>query len=183
MTSPNNPGSGWDAFNVARLRPRNYYIYWRDISGKQWFHALALKVCAPASCDGRAGEGERSMGLRGGRHGRSVPGHRQLCSGPWCGHFHRKGYFGRLFCFLHLILQFNWNKKKINLFPWQEVEQILVGSDGAARGVVLKEGTEIHSKVVLSNATPYVTFSKLTPQVLQRNRKHHAALPQISFNI
>lgn len=69
------------------------------------------------------------------------------------------------------------------MFPWQEVEQILVGSDGAARGVVLKEGTEIHSKVVLSNATPYVTFSKLTPQVLQRNRKHHVALPQISFNI
>lgn len=45
------------------------------------------------------------------------------------------------------------------------MEQILVGSDGAARGVVLKDGTEIHSKVVLSNATPYVTFSRLTPQV------------------
>lgn len=46
------------------------------------------------------------------------------------------------------------------------MEQVLVGSDGAAKGVVLKDGTEIHSKVVLSNATPYVTFKKLTPQVL-----------------
>lgn len=51
------------------------------------------------------------------------------------------------------------------LNSWQHVEQILVGSDGAAKGVALKDGTEIHSKVVLSNATPYVTFKKLTPQV------------------
>lgn len=68
------------------------------------------------------------------------------------------------------------------MFPWQDVEQILVGSDGAARGVVLKDGTEVHSKVVLSNATPYVTFRRLTPQVLQRNRKHLVAPLQISFN-
>lgn len=68
-------------------------------------------------------------------------------------------------------------QKIFNLFPWQDVAQILVGSDGSARGVVLKDGTEVHSKVVLSNATPYVTFKRLTPQVLQRNRKHHVALP------
>lgn len=43
--------------------------------------------------------------------------------------------------------------------------EILVGPDGAAKGVVLKDGTEIHSKVVLSNATPYVTYKNLTPQV------------------
>lgn len=48
------------------------------------------------------------------------------------------------------------------------MDQVLVGSDGAAKGVVLKDGTEIHSKVVLSNATPHVTFKKLTPQVLQK---------------
>lgn len=50
------------------------------------------------------------------------------------------------------------------------MDQVLVGSDGAAKGVVLKDGTEIHSKVVLSNATPHVTFKKLTPQVLQKKR-------------
>lgn len=71
---------------------------------------------------------------------------------------------------------------KKNWFPWQDVDQILVGSDGAARGVVLKDGTEVHSKVVLSNATPYVTFRRLTPQVLQRNRKHRVAPLQGSFH-
>uniref|UniRef100_A0A8C1W8P5 Pyridine nucleotide-disulfide oxidoreductase domain-containing protein 2 n=1 Tax=Cyprinus carpio TaxID=7962 RepID=A0A8C1W8P5_CYPCA len=36
--------------------------------------------------------------------------------------------------------------------------------DGSAKGVVLTDGTEVHSKVVLSNATPYITFKQLTPQ-------------------
>lgn len=42
---------------------------------------------------------------------------------------------------------------------------MLIGPDHIANGVVLKDGTEVHSKVVLSNATPYVTFKHLTPQV------------------
>lgn len=81
-------------------------------------------------------------------------------------------------------LQVNEKKKTtLDLFPWQDVEQIQVGSDGAARGVVLTDGTEVNSKVVLSNATPYVTFRRLTPQVLQRNRKHHVALAKVSWKI
>lgn len=48
--------------------------------------------------------------------------------------------------------------------------QVLVGSDGLAKGVALKDGTEIQSKVVLSNATPYVTFKNLTPQVLKKDQ-------------
>ncbi|XP_034754769.1 pyridine nucleotide-disulfide oxidoreductase domain-containing protein 2 [Etheostoma cragini] len=52
----------------------------------------------------------------------------------------------------------------VDIFTERDVGQVLVGSDGAAKGVVLKDGTEIHSKVVLSNATPYVTFKNLTPQ-------------------
>ncbi|KAF7219983.1 pyridine nucleotide-disulfide oxidoreductase domain 2 [Nothobranchius furzeri] len=51
-----------------------------------------------------------------------------------------------------------------DIFTEKDVEQILVGSDGAAKGVILKDGTEILSKVVLSSATPYVTFKGLTPQ-------------------
>ncbi|CAB1312867.1 unnamed protein product [Coregonus sp. 'balchen'] len=51
-----------------------------------------------------------------------------------------------------------------DIFTEQDVHQVLVGSDGSAKGVVLKDGTEIHSRVVLSNATPYVTFKTLTPQ-------------------
>lgn len=49
---------------------------------------------------------------------------------------------------------------------FQEVRQVLIGPDHIAKGVVLKDGTEVHSKVVLSNATPYVTFKHLTPQVI-----------------
>ncbi|XP_068424092.1 pyridine nucleotide-disulfide oxidoreductase domain-containing protein 2 [Clinocottus analis] len=52
----------------------------------------------------------------------------------------------------------------VDIFTEKDVGRVLVGSDGAAKGVVLKDGTEIHSKVVLSNATPYVTFKNLTPQ-------------------
>lgn len=58
------------------------------------------------------------------------------------------------------------------IYLWQDVSQILVGSDGDAKGVVLKDGTEIHSKVVLSNATPYITFKNLTPQVTQKTGHH-----------
>ncbi|KAF5910232.1 pyridine nucleotide-disulfide oxidoreductase domain-containing protein 2-like [Clarias magur] len=51
-----------------------------------------------------------------------------------------------------------------DIFTEQEVSQVLIGPDNIAEGVVLKDGTEVHSKVVLSNATPYVTFKHLTPQ-------------------
>ena len=64
--------------------------------------------------------------------------------------------------------------KHINhVFPLQEVEQVLVDSDGAAKGVVLKDGTEIYSKVVLSNATPYVTFKNLAPRVIKTTCTAH----------
>uniref|UniRef100_UPI0037E75A80 pyridine nucleotide-disulfide oxidoreductase domain-containing protein 2 n=1 Tax=Semicossyphus pulcher TaxID=241346 RepID=UPI0037E75A80 len=52
----------------------------------------------------------------------------------------------------------------VDIFTEKDVGQVLVSSDGAAKGVVLKDGTEINSKVVLSNATPYVTFKNLTPK-------------------
>lgn len=55
-----------------------------------------------------------------------------------------------------------------NVHLWQDVGHVLVGSDQAARGVVLKDGTEIHSQVVLSNATAYVTFKHLTPKVTEK---------------
>ncbi|XP_016121203.1 pyridine nucleotide-disulfide oxidoreductase domain-containing protein 2-like [Sinocyclocheilus grahami] len=51
-----------------------------------------------------------------------------------------------------------------DMFTNRDVEQVLIGQDGSAKGVVLTDGTEVHSKVVLSNATPYITFKQLTPQ-------------------
>ncbi|PIN88202.1 hypothetical protein AB205_0177190, partial [Aquarana catesbeiana] len=44
------------------------------------------------------------------------------------------------------------------------VEKILVDNNGKAYGVVLQDGTEVHSRLVLSNASPHHTFLKLTPQ-------------------
>ncbi|XP_068646179.1 uncharacterized protein [Aristolochia californica] len=51
-----------------------------------------------------------------------------------------------------------------------EVAEVIVNGDsGKAGGVRLIDGTEINSSVVLSNATPYLTFTKLVSQ---------AALPE-----
>lgn len=49
-----------------------------------------------------------------------------------------------------------------NIVTNAEVGQVLV-RDGKAMGVVLSDGTEIHSNVVLSNADPKRTFLKLVP--------------------
>ena len=43
--------------------------------------------------------------------------------------------------------------------------KVQVSSEGRVQGVVLQDGSEVRSKVVLSNASPQVTFLKLTPQV------------------
>ncbi|XP_051946217.1 pyridine nucleotide-disulfide oxidoreductase domain-containing protein 2-like isoform X1 [Xyrauchen texanus] len=51
-----------------------------------------------------------------------------------------------------------------DIFTERDVGQVLIDQDGSVRGIVLKDGTEVRSKVVLSNATPYVTFKQLTPQ-------------------
>ncbi|KAK1276285.1 hypothetical protein QJS04_geneDACA003725 [Acorus gramineus] len=46
-----------------------------------------------------------------------------------------------------------------------EVSQVLVNDDsGAVTGVMLADGTQMHSSVILSNATPYRTFLELVPQ-------------------
>lgn len=47
----------------------------------------------------------------------------------------------------------------------QTVATVQVDSGGRACGVVLQDGTEVRSKVVLSNASPQTTFLELTPQV------------------
>ena len=44
-------------------------------------------------------------------------------------------------------------------------------SDGKACGVLLEDGTEVESKLVLSNATPHITFETLLPQVRERERR------------
>ncbi|OMO84412.1 hypothetical protein COLO4_22077 [Corchorus olitorius] len=45
-----------------------------------------------------------------------------------------------------------------------EVSQLMIGDSSAIEGVLLADGTRVHSSAVLSNATPYKTFLELAPQ-------------------
>ncbi|KAM6347951.1 pyridine nucleotide-disulfide oxidoreductase domain-containing protein 2 [Alca torda] len=51
-----------------------------------------------------------------------------------------------------------------HIFTEKAVCHVLLGKDGRAQGVVLQDGTEVRSKLVLSNASPQITFLELTPQ-------------------
>ncbi|KAM6391253.1 pyridine nucleotide-disulfide oxidoreductase domain-containing protein 2 isoform 1-T1 [Pluvialis apricaria] len=51
-----------------------------------------------------------------------------------------------------------------HIFTEKAVCHVLLGRDGRAQGVVLQDGTEVRSKLVLSNASPQITFLELTPQ-------------------
>uniref|UniRef100_G1KZM5 Pyridine nucleotide-disulfide oxidoreductase domain-containing protein 2 n=1 Tax=Ailuropoda melanoleuca TaxID=9646 RepID=G1KZM5_AILME len=51
-----------------------------------------------------------------------------------------------------------------SVFTEKTVATVLVSNEGRVQGVVLQDGSEVRSKVVLSNASPQATFLKLTPQ-------------------
>ncbi|RLV88156.1 hypothetical protein DV515_00015584, partial [Chloebia gouldiae] len=51
-----------------------------------------------------------------------------------------------------------------HIFAEKAVCHVLLGSDGEVQGVALQDGTEVRSKLVLSNASPQITFLELTPQ-------------------
>ncbi|RYQ95112.1 hypothetical protein Ahy_B08g090142 isoform C [Arachis hypogaea] len=44
-----------------------------------------------------------------------------------------------------------------------EVSQLLIEDSSTVCGVILADGTKVHSSIVLSNATPYRTFMELVP--------------------
>ncbi|XP_019849387.1 PREDICTED: pyridine nucleotide-disulfide oxidoreductase domain-containing protein 2-like isoform X1 [Amphimedon queenslandica] len=50
-----------------------------------------------------------------------------------------------------------------HLFTEKPVKEVLV-VDGKAKGILLEDGTQVEAKVVLSNATPRITFETLLPQ-------------------
>jgi len=62
----------------------------------------------------------------------------------------------------------------------QEVSSICLNGDGHAVGVMTSEGREIKATIVLSNATPYVTFQKLLPWA-SLPEKFHAATKNINY--
>lgn len=45
-----------------------------------------------------------------------------------------------------------------------EVSELMIEDSGRLKGVLLSDGTQVHSSVVLSNATPYKTFVEMVPQ-------------------
>uniref|UniRef100_A0A8C5LGF5 Pyridine nucleotide-disulfide oxidoreductase domain-containing protein 2 n=1 Tax=Jaculus jaculus TaxID=51337 RepID=A0A8C5LGF5_JACJA len=51
-----------------------------------------------------------------------------------------------------------------SIFTEKTVAKVQVNSEGRLQGVVLQDGLEVRSRVVLSSAPPQVTFLKLTPQ-------------------
>ncbi|KAG8523508.1 Pyridine nucleotide-disulfide oxidoreductase domain-containing protein 2 [Galemys pyrenaicus] len=51
-----------------------------------------------------------------------------------------------------------------SIFTEKTVAKVQVSSAGHVQGVLLQDGTEVRSKVVLSNASPQITFLKLAPQ-------------------
>ncbi|XP_036994876.2 pyridine nucleotide-disulfide oxidoreductase domain-containing protein 2 isoform X2 [Artibeus jamaicensis] len=51
-----------------------------------------------------------------------------------------------------------------SIFTEKPVAKVQVSSGGGIQGVVLQDGSEVRSKVVLSSASPQITFLQLTPQ-------------------
>ncbi|XP_047408395.1 pyridine nucleotide-disulfide oxidoreductase domain-containing protein 2 isoform X7 [Sciurus carolinensis] len=51
-----------------------------------------------------------------------------------------------------------------SIFTEKAVAKVQVSDEGRARGVVLQDGQEVRSRVVLSSASPQITFLKLAPQ-------------------
>ncbi|XP_031255142.1 pyridine nucleotide-disulfide oxidoreductase domain-containing protein 2-like isoform X2 [Pistacia vera] len=52
----------------------------------------------------------------------------------------------------------------VHILTNEEVSQIMIGDSGKVNGVLLIDGTQVHSSIVLSNATPCKTFIGLVPQ-------------------
>ncbi|KAI1236294.1 hypothetical protein IHE44_0001576 [Lamprotornis superbus] len=66
---------------------------------------------------------------------------------------------------------------------------VLLGRDREVQGVVLQDGTEVRSKLVLSNASPQITFLELIPQeqlpkdFVQRIRQVDTCSPVTKINV
>ncbi|XP_064572782.1 pyridine nucleotide-disulfide oxidoreductase domain-containing protein 2 isoform X3 [Zonotrichia leucophrys gambelii] len=76
-----------------------------------------------------------------------------------------------------------------HIFADKAVCHVLLGRAGEARGVVLQDGTEVRSKLVLSNASPQITFLELIPQeqlpkdFVQRIRQLDTRSPVTKINV
>ncbi|XP_032850662.2 pyridine nucleotide-disulfide oxidoreductase domain-containing protein 2 [Tyto alba] len=76
-----------------------------------------------------------------------------------------------------------------HIFAEKAVCHVLLGRDGRAQGIALQDGTEVRSKLVLSNASPQITFLELIPQeqlpedFVQRIRQIDTRSPVTKINV
>ncbi|XP_068875915.1 pyridine nucleotide-disulfide oxidoreductase domain-containing protein 2 isoform X1 [Aphelocoma coerulescens] len=76
-----------------------------------------------------------------------------------------------------------------HIFAEKAVCHVLLGRDREAQGVALQDGTEVRSKLVLSNASPQITFLELIPQeqlpkdFVQRIRQVDTCSPVTKINV
>ncbi|XP_010136869.1 PREDICTED: pyridine nucleotide-disulfide oxidoreductase domain-containing protein 2, partial [Buceros rhinoceros silvestris] len=76
-----------------------------------------------------------------------------------------------------------------HIFAEKVVCHVLLGRDGRAQGVALQDGTEVRSKLVLSSASPQITFLDLIPQeqlpkdFVQRIRQADTRSPVTKINV
>nr|XP_048713232.1 pyridine nucleotide-disulfide oxidoreductase domain-containing protein 2 isoform X3 [Caretta caretta] len=76
-----------------------------------------------------------------------------------------------------------------DIFTEKPVARVLLGPRGEAQGVVLQDGTEVKSKLVLSNASAQLTFLQLVPQgqlpeeFLQRVAQFDTRSPVTKINV
>ncbi|GAB2273741.1 hypothetical protein Dimus_008520 [Dionaea muscipula] len=54
----------------------------------------------------------------------------------------------------------------VHIMTSTEVSELTIGDFDAVNGVLLADGTQVHSSIVLSNATPHRTFLELVPEGL-----------------
>jgi len=74
--------------------------------------------------------------------------------------------------------------KGAEIFTETEIDHLIIDGSGQAKGVVLKDGTEIKANVVLSNATPEVTFNQLitgSDREKYINERTQAAIDSIDY--
>ncbi|XP_050226400.1 uncharacterized protein LOC126676276 [Mercurialis annua] len=56
------------------------------------------------------------------------------------------------------------NEAGVHIATETEVSELMIEDSGIVKGVCLADGTQVHSSIVLSNATPYKTFMELVPR-------------------
>ncbi|XP_060097839.1 pyridine nucleotide-disulfide oxidoreductase domain-containing protein 2 [Heteronotia binoei] len=145
-------------FALGKQLPQYYQVLTAPISKilDLWFESEPLKatLATDAVIGAMAGPHTPGSGYVLLHH---VMGELEGCQGAW-------GYVTGGMGELSQALARAATMLGAEIFTEKTVAQILLSSDGKVRGVVLQDGTEVKSHLVLSNASPQLTFLELTPK-------------------